>query len=125
MRLRERTEEGFDVLALSGEIDMHFAPVLRDLLREKCQHACRALILDFTDVQFIDSRGLAAIVEYRRDAAKHGGLVCIAHLSPAVEPIFEVVRLDSILAILPTVADAVAALKSGELKPPVPNEAAA
>jgi anti-sigma B factor antagonist len=118
MRLKEHVEEGIDVFALGGEIDMHFAPVLRDLLRSKLEQSCPALILDFTDVQFIDSRGIAAILEYRRDAARHGGVVCLAHLSAAIRPIIEVVRLDRVLAVLPSVADAVAGLKSGQITAP-------
>ena len=125
MRLKERLEDGFDVFALGGEIDMHYAPTLRELFRAKLRARCPALILDFGDVQFIDSTGLATIIEYRRDAAQHGGIVCIAHLNSAVAPVFEVVRLDLVLAILPSVADAVAGLKSGQIKAPLPDEAAA
>ena len=35
MRLHEYRENNIDVLKLEGEIDMHFAPVLRRLLRSK------------------------------------------------------------------------------------------
>ena len=112
MRLKELVEDGVHVFALEGEIDLHFAPVLRDMLQAKLKSHCPALILDFEDVDFIDSRGIAAIIEYYRDSAEYGGRICLAALSPEVRPIIETVKLETVMPVCLTVAEAIIAMKS-------------
>ena len=99
------------MFALEGDIDLHFAPVLRDMLQGKVKSRCPALILDFCGVDFIDSRGIAAILEYYRDSAENGGKVCLAALSPEVRPIIETVRLETVIPVFPTVSKAAIAMK--------------
>ena len=100
------------MFALGGEIDLHFSPVLRTMLQAKVNSQCPALVLDFGDVEFIDSRGIATILEYLRDCADHGGTVCLAGLNATVKPIIDMVRLDTVMPIFETVPEAVAALKA-------------
>jgi anti-sigma B factor antagonist len=111
MRLKELVQDGVDVFALEGEIDFHFAPALRAMLQSKSKAQCPALVLDFNGVDFIDSRGIAAVIEYLRDCATYGGKVCLAALNPAVKPIVDVVRLETVMPIFATVAEAVSSLK--------------
>ena len=118
MRLNESIEEGVDVFALEGEIDLHYAPVLRTLLQSKLKARSPALILNLTKVAYIDSTGLATIIEYFRDAAKHGGILCLTGLNDDLKTTFEIVRLDKAIPIFPTVNEAVAALKHGTVQPP-------
>ena len=66
MRLKEATEGGIDIFVLEGEIDLHYAPVLRSLLQGKVAARNAALVLDLSGVSFIDSSGLAAMIEYFR-----------------------------------------------------------
>ena len=81
MRLKESVEEGIAILGMEGEIDLHYAPVLRTLLQGKVKERCPALVLDLARVTFIDSAGLAAIVEYFRDASRYEGVLCLAGLN--------------------------------------------
>jgi anti-sigma B factor antagonist len=112
VRLKERVEQDVHIFALEGEIDFHFAPVLRSMLQIKLNQACPALVLDFSAVEFIDSRGIATVLEYLRDCAGHGGKVCLAALSPAVKPIIDTVCLETVMPIFATVPEAVAAFKT-------------
>ena len=112
MRLKELIEDGIHVFALEGDIDFHFAPVLRDMLQAKINAHCPALVLDFSRVEFIDSRGIAAIIEYFRDCGERGGVICLAALSPEVKPIIDTVRLEKVIPIFGSVPEAVAAMKN-------------
>ena len=113
MRLREYSESGLDVLELEGEIDMHFAPVLRQLLQDKRDRRCPALLLDMTAVEFIDSTGLAVILEYVRDTSAYHGRFCIGGTSENLRTIFETVRLDRAMPIFHDASTAKNALISG------------
>ncbi|CAN5220392.1 hypothetical protein BH20VER2_BH20VER2_14000 [soil metagenome] len=128
MRLKELVRDGVDVFALQGEIDLHYSPALRSVLHTKISGRCPALVLDFSDVMFIDSCGISALLEYIRDASDYGGVLCLAAPSKAVEPILEVVRLETVAPVLPTIEEAVAAVKSGRVisrLQPAPLESAA
>lgn len=118
MRLKESVEEGVDLLTLGGEIDMHYAPVLRTLLQGKVKSRCPALVVDLKAVSFIDSAGLAAIIEYFRDAADHEGVLCLAGLNETLQTVFEIVRLDKVIPIFPSANEARGALRQGLVQPP-------
>jgi anti-sigma B factor antagonist len=118
MRLKESVEDGFDVFALEGEIDLNYAPCLRSLLQSKISARAPALILDLSKVEYIDSTGMATMIEYFRDASKHRGVLCLTGLNPNLKTIFEMVRLDKTIPTFASVADAIAALKQGAVQPP-------
>src|SRR5205823_13510468 len=117
MRLKERHEDGVTIFALSGAIDLHYVPTLRSLFQSKLNERCLALIVDLSAVDFIDSTGLAALIEYHRDAAAHGGVFSLAGINPNLKAIFDVVQFDKALAIFPTVAEAKSAITRGRVPP--------
>jgi len=113
MHLHECVEDGVHILAFKGAIDMYYAPVLRSLLQAKTKALCPALILDMKEVEFIDSTGLAVIIEYFRDAASFGGVFCLAALQESVRTTFEICRLNKALPIFASRSEAKAGMKSG------------
>jgi anti-sigma B factor antagonist len=115
MRLKEVVEDGGDVFYLQGEIDLHYSPVLRSLFQSKIKARCPVLILDLSGVDFIDSTGLAAVVEYFRDAAEYDGILCLTGLNETLKAIFEVVNLDKAIPIFASTPAAKIALKEGRV----------
>src|SRR5215217_7882298 len=109
MQLHEYTENSIDVLQLKGDVDLHYAPVLRALLKAKAKGRCRTLLLDMSAVSFVDSSGLAAILEYLRDATNFGGRFCIGGVGKQLRGIFEIIHLDK---VMPVFADALEAKKA-------------
>lgn len=112
MHWTESVDNGIAVLHIAGEIDLQHSPELRLLLQEKNKHRCAALIIDFSGVEYIDSSGLATLVEYRRDSRKHDGRMALASMSTRVRTIFELVRLNEIIPIHDTVEDAKAVIRA-------------
>jgi len=115
MRTRELHEDGLDILAIEGEIDLSCSPELRETLRCYVKAKSPALILDFKEVAYVDSSALATLIEYVRDAQAFGGRMVIVQMNERVRTIFDIVRLGEFLPVLPTIADARAAL----LVPPI------
>jgi anti-sigma B factor antagonist len=124
MRLKESHESGVVIFALSGAIDLHYAPTLRSLFQSKLNERCPALVVDLSAVDFIDSTGLATLIEYHRDAGSHGGLFSLAGINPNLKAIFDVVQFDKVLAIFPSVPEAKAAIKQGKVPPYMADEPA-
>ena len=104
-------DENLQVVRLKGEIDLAASPELRESLQQHARAKCPALVLDFREVSYIDTSGLATIVEYLKHARAFDGRVALAHLSEQVRTIFELVRLHEFLPIYSTVAEASAALR--------------
>ena len=98
------------ILELSGEIDLQHSPEMRRLLQAKAAERIPALLLDFTAVKYIDSSGLATLVEYYQKSRSYSGRIAMAGLSNRVRSVFDLVRLSEIFSIYPNVAEARQAL---------------
>jgi anti-sigma B factor antagonist len=103
-----RTPEA-NVLAITGEIDLHESPRLKRALEPFIKKKAPRVAVDFTDVSYIDSSGLAVFVEAAQRVQAYGGTFAIYGLSGHVRSIFELARLDQIFRICP---DKRSALKS-------------
>ena len=81
----------------SGRITMENADQLRDSARKLIAENKR-LVLDFSDVSYLDSSGLGMIVGVYISAKKAGRQLKLINLSPRVKEIFTLTRLDEALA---------------------------
>jgi anti-sigma B factor antagonist len=110
MQARESEEDGLHIIALEGEIDLACSPELREILDVHAQAKRSALVLDFVGVSYVDSSGLATLVEYVRKVQDFGGKLALATVNTRVRTILDLVRLSEIFPIYPTVAEAKVAL---------------
>ena len=97
-----------NVLPLEGEIDLHVSPNVAASLRMMSQKKPKEVVVDLTRVSYIDSSGLAVLIEGMQNVEKYGGKFALAGLQNSVRTIFEIARLDQVFKIFP---DANAALK--------------
>ena len=68
-------------IALTGEIDHHSARQIIEQLGEKIdQYLPSNCILDFQGVTFMDSSGIAVVLNTRRRMAELGGTVCLQNV---------------------------------------------
>lgn len=110
MQTREFSQDGLHIVAIDGEIDLACSPELREVLHAQAKARRPLLVLDFKGVSYVDSSGLATLIEYVRKAQDFGGSVALVNVSERVRTIFDLVRLSEFLPIYPTLADARAAL---------------
>ena len=106
----EHVAERLVIIKLSGEIDLQTSPKLRELLQLKAEAKVPFLLLDFSDVKYIDSSGLATLVEYYKCSSRYSGRMAVAGANNRVRSIFDLVRLSEIFEIYPSVAKASEAL---------------
>jgi len=110
MQTREHTDQGVHTLVIEGEIDLACSPDLRAILHTYAKKKVPALLLDFQAVSYVDSSGLATLIEYVRLAQPYGGKFGLAHVSERVRTIFDLVRLTEFFPIFPSLDEARAAL---------------
>jgi anti-sigma B factor antagonist len=112
MQLTERTEDNIPVVSITGDVDLESSPKLRDFLKPLSSKKTPALLLDFSGVNYIDSSGLATLIEYFQSVQSFKGKLALACLSPRVKNVFEIVRLEQIFSLHPDIPSALAALKA-------------
>ncbi len=92
-------QEGRIILQPHGEIDLSNSAQLRKQVLNALNMVDKVLV-DFSDVNYIDSSGIAALVEGLQYAQEHGKEFALLDPSPRVRSILELARLDKVFTIL-------------------------
>ncbi|MCC6355572.1 MAG: STAS domain-containing protein [Verrucomicrobiae bacterium] len=111
MKIQERDLAGIPVLDLSGEVDLQSSPELRATLQARVKAKCPVLLLNFEGVTYLDSSGLATLIEYYQNSRPFGGKFILYGLPPRIQNVFEIARLEQIFSIHPDEASALAELR--------------
>jgi len=112
MQTRDHVDaDGLHIVELSGEVDLHHATELREVLTAHAEARRPALVIDLSGVTYIDSSGLATLIEYVQRAFGFEGRFALGGVSERLRTVFDIARLDQVFAIFPTLAEAKAALK--------------
>jgi anti-sigma B factor antagonist len=98
-----------NVLALTGEIDLHVSPVITASLTAMIEKKPERMVIDLSDVTYIDSAGLAALIQAMQKVEAYGGKFSLAGLQETVRSIFEISRLNQVFQIFPDTDAALAA----------------
>ena len=98
-----------NVFPLEGEIDLHVSPGISASMKSLIAEKPKQLVVDLSRVSYIDSSGLAVLIEGMQNVAGYGGKFALAGLQEGVRPIFEIARLDQVFRIYPDVDSALAA----------------
>jgi anti-sigma B factor antagonist len=95
-----------DVIALEGEIDMHESPEVKNKLYPLIQEHSPRLLIDMQRVSYIDSSGLAVLIDALQRMQSYGGKLALFGIRQSVRVIFEIARLDQVFSIYPDKAAA-------------------
>lgn len=103
-----RQEDQTVVVELVGEVDMDRSVELRERLLSVLTDKPATLLIDMSEVDFMDSSGLATLVEALQMSRRDGVALKLAGLKKRVMSVFEISRLDSIFDIYGTEGEALA-----------------
>ena len=98
-----------NVLPLEGEIDLHVSPRVATELRALIKDKPEKLVIDLSKVTYIDSSGLAVLIDGMQNVEAYGGKLYLVGMQEDVRIMFEMSRLDQAFRIRRNVADALAA----------------
>ncbi|MGA8223254.1 MAG: STAS domain-containing protein [Candidatus Acidiferrales bacterium] len=99
--------EGVRILRLKGSLNIQTVFTLQDALKKETSPA---LILDFTDVPFIDSAGLGALVAVHISSQKVMRKLAFAGMNAQVEALIDMTHVSQLFKTYTTVKDAEASL---------------
>jgi anti-anti-sigma factor len=94
---RTTFEEGQAVVAVCGELDLSTVSQLSRSLAPLIEAHPHELTLDLAGLGFIDSTGLSLIVRTSKQLREHEGTLALAHPTPPVRRVLEIVGLDQLL----------------------------
>lgn len=83
-----------DVLVLNGDLDAHTAHRLQCILHTKLKERHPTFYLDCTGLRFIDSRGIAVMIEYTRDAKSFRGQLVVLNPAGVVAEVLKIAKLE-------------------------------
>ena len=105
------------LVTAAGEIDLTNAEGLRDTLLAALNAGAQGLVVDMTATTFIDSAGVTALVRASRRSAATEATVRLAVTSPAVLRVLNLVGIDQLIEVHPSVSEALASLPEQSTEP--------
>jgi anti-sigma B factor antagonist len=107
--LSVRSQDGYTVVTISGELDIASAPVLRERLMDLLRPGASRIVIELSGVIFCDASGLAVLVGASRRASLLGGVLRLAAPAPPVATVLRLTGLDSRFEIFDSAPTAIGA----------------
>jgi anti-sigma B factor antagonist len=95
-------KQGASVVTFTGEVDLESSPAAREILL-KCLESTGTVIVDLSEVTYIDSSGVASLVEALQAAKKNGSQFSLAAVSEPTRRVLELARLDKVFTLYDSV----------------------
>ena len=95
------------VVEVAGEIDLNCSNEFQGDLLKVLDRRPDRLVIDLTNVTYMDSSGIASLVKLLSRTRKSGVTLRLAGMRDRVRSVFEITRLDTVFDIRPTVAESV------------------
>jgi len=106
----ERSGNGLSVIALAGELDLSTIPRLEDRLLHEL-HDPESVIVDLSQLIFIDSSGIGLLIKAHRAMNGAGGINIVVAEGSQVERVFDIAGIGVTLPLFPDRDEAITALE--------------
>jgi anti-sigma B factor antagonist len=110
MSLDLKLDKSGDVVTVvvTGDIDMSSSTKMRDALAPLFQNNNKLIVVDLSGVSYIDSSGIATLVEGLQWSHNSKHKFRLAALTPGVKDVFEIARLLTVFEVFDTKEQALA-----------------
>ncbi len=99
--------ENYSIVKIGEEkVDTSLAPELKSEFMTLSQDGVRSIILDMSDVKYVDSSGLSALLVGNRSFSESGAFV-MYNVTDHVMKLISISQLDKVITILPSKEEAV------------------
>jgi anti-sigma B factor antagonist len=111
LQTRREDREGVAIFHLDGDCDMHTTPYVR-LEVSPLLTSGQPVVLDLTNVSFMDSAGYGMLVGLSKIATDHGAALSVAVKSPGIVLTgLRVLQVDHVVQVATSIEDAIALLR--------------
>ncbi|HOT96917.1 MAG TPA: STAS domain-containing protein [bacterium] len=89
------------VMNICGDVDLYSSPQLRKEILKLVSARDVRLVVNLDRVSYMDSSGLATLIEGLQHLNRNNGRMAVTGLRDAVKEVFELTRLDTVFTIYP------------------------
>jgi anti-sigma B factor antagonist len=107
MQMNSEEKNGILVFKITGDIDINSSPDMKKGFEKIFREKKNKIVIDLKSVGYVDSSGLATIVEILKNMRVYGGKLKLSGLSDKVRGLFEITKLDKLFDISDTCETAV------------------
>src|ERR671936_223194 len=106
LALESRDENGWGVLQVKGEIDLHSSSQLRQAIVGLLERGQNRIVIDLTSVGFMDSSGLGVLVAGLKRAKERDGTLALVFTEGSVQKVLNITGLDRVFPTSGSVEEA-------------------
>jgi anti-sigma B factor antagonist len=105
LALENRSQDGWTIVVVAGELDLHTSPRLRDHVLQLIDDGERRVALDLTKVGFMDSSSLGVMVTCLKRMREHEGQLVLAGVQSTPMKVLQLTGLDRVFEIRDSAAE--------------------
>lgn len=107
MHVKIDQKDNLIVCHVDGEVDVNSSPDLKKSFDKLIAKKTPKIVINFTKVTYVDSSGLATLVEIFKNMKAYGGRMRLVSLAPKIKSIFEITKLDKLFEIMADESEAI------------------
>ena len=108
LTIADRWSDPFHVIELGGDIDIETARDLRAHFIDRIPYATSRVVVDLTQVEFVDSSGLGALISGWH-ITRDKGMFRLAGANVSIQKVLAITGMHEVFDLYPTVSDATVA----------------
>ena len=106
MQINVEEKNGISIFRVEGDIDINSSPGVKKSFDKVISEKKDKIVINLKDVGYVDSSGLATLVEVLKNMRGYGGKLKLTNLSPKVMGLFEITKLNKLFDIVAEESDA-------------------
>ncbi len=107
MSVKIETKNGLTVCHVEGEIDINSSPGIKKSFDKVLSAKTPKIVVNLSKVTYVDSSGLATLVEILKNMRSYGGRLRLTNLSSKIKSLFEITKLEKLFEIMADEQDAI------------------
>ena len=111
MTVNVRPGDGYAAIDLSGPIDLGTSPELRSVFQDLARKGTPALVVNLEKVNYMDSSGVATLVECLQRLADYDGKMALCGITPRAREVLEITNLAGVFDFYDTEEEALRSLR--------------
>ena len=107
MSVKVENKNGLTVCCIEGEVDINSSPNIKKSFDKLIAAKTPKIIVNLSKVTYVDSSGLATLVEVLKNMRSYGGKLRLTNMSSKVKSLFEITKLEKLFEIIADEAEAI------------------
>ena len=100
MQIKQEKKKDVVVCYIEGDVDINTSPQIKKIIDKLIGAKEPKIIINFKNVSYVDSSGLATLVEILKNLKSYGGRLKLTNLSTKIKSLFEITKLEKLFEII-------------------------